>query len=161
MDRERKRALIAEIEYSRARLTHSGQTLRSELDIPKKVRRGFEKHRIAWLGAAVAGGFLFIKWVRRPRRAPAPAGLAATTQRRAGIAALLLTGVKFAFDAVKPTLFDWARETALNYYAKKQAEAPNTNAEWAKGRQWRTIFVSRPEPCLGGPVKEAWGCVER
>lgn len=120
MAESEKQRLIAAINGSRAELSRTGRTLKSELSFKTKLRRSVSEHRAAWLVVGVVAGLII---TRRLTRRPAPKPRTIRVKRgaapeRIGRAALIPLAAKFVFDLARPTIMSWMRSQVLSRFGR-------------------------------------------
>ncbi len=98
---DRKLALIARLATQRARLSRHADHVRESLNVGQRVKEGFAKNPVAWLGGAAFVGVVLtrLRGGRAVKQTPLGAPLRAAA--RAGFA---WPAVKFVFDFARPAL---------------------------------------------------------
>jgi hypothetical protein len=109
MDRgkDRKAALIAEIERARRGMDQSSRGMRAAMDFPSRARRHMSRNLPLWIGGAVLAGMLIARFRGSRRVRPVNAAGALGSAGRAG---LLLAAGRIAFDFARPFIFRVARQ---------------------------------------------------
>lgn len=108
---DRKAELIAELAWSRARLSQNLQETLHDLNVVGHLRHSVNEHRTSWLtGAAVTGGLLSWLFGRKKKKkkasffAPPPPPVATVQIPQAGYTGLALAVLSFLFNLAKPFL---------------------------------------------------------
>lgn len=114
---DRKRALIRDLDRTRAELSAHGTGALAHAHPGEKVRAAFVKNRVAWIGGAALLGLILAKIPARRKKVvistKRPKEVAAA-KSSAGLAAL-----KFAFDISRPWLTAWATKRVAAYAAER------------------------------------------
>lgn len=101
-----RRLLLEEVRRSRAAIARDFENLRSELDLPGKLRAGYQKRPALWLGAAAALGWVLAG--RKRRRTARTSRMAASSPERsphhAGVGVFLIALAKLLLPLLKPLL---------------------------------------------------------
>ena len=106
-----KTAILAELAVARARLSETGEGLRSQLDVASRAKESFREHRPAWLGGAALVGLVLSKIPARKKTVliERATGKAVGAAGKLGVA---WSVAKFAFDFAKPLITEFAGKHA-------------------------------------------------
>lgn len=105
----RKAALIAQLDRARAEMGAHGDGARAQTDVNAKLRSGFQRNRLAWIGSAAVVGLALAKLPPRSKKVVVRRKGGADAQlMQAGKAGMALGVVKLALDFAKPLLIAWA-----------------------------------------------------
>ena len=106
-----QKELTAELAAARSQMSGYVTSLRQDLNVGARVKRGVAQNPAVWFGGAVVLGLLLsrIPAGRRKVVVKGPA-IRNDSAEKAGKAAFVLTALKFAFDFAKPTLIAWAKQ---------------------------------------------------
>ena len=118
--------LRAEIARSRDRFARDLRVFRREIDIPRKIKRSFQRQTAAWITAAVVVGALLIVLPMRRRKTVRIEAKAPTTDKERGKkvveAGFLLAAVKFAATVLKPVMVSYVTKKMRSYSGGPQVE---------------------------------------
>jgi len=108
---DRKAALIAQLERSRAEMSAHRRGAGAQAHLGDKVRHSFGRQRAGWLGGAALLGLILSKLPPRTKKVPAlkwggraPADAVLAT----GKAGVFVGALKLVLDLLKPLLIAWA-----------------------------------------------------
>jgi len=105
-----KAELIARLARARAQLDRSGGEVRAALDVPARIRAGFQRHAWAWLGGAILAGVVIAKLPPRTRKVRVDVKGEPVAAKAAATTGLALAIGKIAFDLARPVLLRMAME---------------------------------------------------
>jgi hypothetical protein len=108
-DEDAKAELSARLARARAQIDRSGGEVRAALDVPARIRTGFQRHAWAWLGGAILTGVLIAKLPPRTRKVRVTARGEPSVEAAAKTGLALAIG-KIAFDLARPVLLKMAME---------------------------------------------------
>jgi hypothetical protein len=112
---QRKAELTADLARARSRIAQNFGALRSDLDLPGRLKAGIAKSPIAWIGGATLVGVLLSKLPARRRNAVIKRDGSAAKVVSAGKTGLLLGALKIAFDLSRPVLVKWVSRHVADY----------------------------------------------
>jgi hypothetical protein len=116
-----------EIGRSRDRLTRDLRTFRREIDIPRKIKRSFQRQTGAWITAAVVVGTLLIllparkKVVKVEPKVPKRKDPKGEKILEAGFA---LGALRFAATLLKPVVVSFVTKKMRGYMGDPRASRP-------------------------------------
>ena len=98
---DQKLALIARLATQRARLSRHADHVRESLNVGQRVKAGFAKNPVVWLGGAAFVGVVLarLRGGKAVKQTPAGAPL-----RAAARADFVWRSLKFVFDLARPAL---------------------------------------------------------
>ncbi len=117
-DDDRKSELIVDLARTRVDLTRHAHGMRHAMDFGARFRAHFQRNGMAWMAAAVLLGLLVTRIpgrkktvvVTKPWRKAEP-----TAETQAVKAGLLITGLKLAFDVLRPVLMKYVTRRLMGY----------------------------------------------
>ena len=112
---QRKIELTAELASARSRFTQTLGGLRSDLDVPGRLKNAVRKNPAFWVGGATLFGVLLSRWPRRGKKVVVMKAGKQTPAVSAGKAGLLLGALKIAFDLSRPALAKWVGRRMADY----------------------------------------------
>lgn len=114
----RKIELQAKLERARADLSRDFRGLRSDLDVPTKMRHAFVHHTTAWMTGAAIFGWVLSRLPARKKTVSTQNGdkTVLKDQLRAGLVTALL---KFGTSLVKPALTAYATRKLSSYVGRR------------------------------------------
>ena len=115
--------LKAEIARSRDRLARDLRVFRREIDIPRKIKRSFQQHTVAWVAAAVVVGALLIVLPARRKTVyvrPKKSKSGKRSQGKLLEAGAALGVAKFAASALKPVIISFITTKVRGYVGDSQ-----------------------------------------
>jgi hypothetical protein len=123
----RKEELRAELAAARREFTGSWTALKSDADVPRRVRESVRDRKAVWIGGAAVLGFVLsmMRGRRRKVLVDAKSRKKLETRQKAG---LLMVLVKLALGILKPTLTAYATKKLADF-ASESVEARETRAD--------------------------------
>jgi len=111
MVEQSKVQLIAQLDRARTGLSRTAAELRHDVDLPQHLRSTYINHKGAWIGGAAALGWVISRLPGRTKKQKVqvaknshPNGTSQAQARKYAMGGILLTLLRFVFDALKPTL---------------------------------------------------------
>ena len=105
---ERKAELIADLARARMQISRDVHVVGRDLDFPTRARQAFARHPAIWIGIALMLGLFVARIPLRRKKTAAPRKSAEPMIEKAGMAGVVITALKFAFDIARPALMSWA-----------------------------------------------------
>ena len=113
--------LIDEIERSRQRVTRNLASLRDELDLPRKIRRSFQRQPAVWIVAAVALGLALTAISSRKKKVYVAAKGGARSKSQLLEAGFLLGALKIAATVFKPVIVPFLQQKVSEFSGRSRA----------------------------------------
>ena len=133
---DRKQELSRELAQARQSVQVHGRAVRHALDVPARIRHGFQKNAVLWIGGAIVLGFLLSKIPPRTKKVRVNVKGdkvdAAEIGKSAGLMGVLIAGAKIAFDLLRPVLLRWAA-SRVQPMAERWMERYHTDSEDPRG----------------------------
>lgn len=110
--------LKAEIARSRDRLARDLRVFRREIDIPRKIKRSFQRQTAAWITAAVVVGALVIVLPARRKKLVVEPKLPKSRRNSQGKlveAGFALGALKFAASVLRPVIISFITKKVRGY----------------------------------------------
>jgi hypothetical protein len=118
--------LRAEIARSRDQFARDLRVFRREIDIPRKIKRSFQRQTAVWITAAVVVGALLIVLPMRRKtvriEAKAPKTGKGRGKNKVLEAGFLLGALKFAATVLKPVVVSYVTKKMHSYSGGPQTE---------------------------------------
>jgi hypothetical protein len=119
--------LKIEIARSRDRITRDLRVFRREIDIPRKIKRSFQRQTGAWVTAAVVVGVIVI--LLPARRKVVRVEPEIQVRRKSSTNKLLetgfaLTALKFAFTLLRPALVSYVTRKVQGFASGARSDGP-------------------------------------
>jgi len=112
--------LKAEIARSRDLLERDLRDLRSELDIPRKIRRSFRRNTALWIGAAAVLGVVLVMRTGRKKKVYVAAKTEMPTKKLVE-AGFVLGAVRIAATLLKPVIINFISRKMRDYSGGKHS----------------------------------------
>ena len=128
-----KAAILADIAATRGELTAATERLRATMDVPARIRRNVQQHRVRWVVGASAVALALVL-LRRRRKVVYVERSSDEILGVAGKAGLALTGLKLLLAGAKPILGELARTRLLDLAAHFAQHRADRSAKQSRHR---------------------------
>jgi hypothetical protein len=112
---DEKNELIEQLARARAGLSESFGAIRTDVDVPAKLHRSFQRNKLLWLAGAAVSGVVLAKLPARKKKVYVK-GDGEKKVREVAEAGIAIVVLKFALSALRPVVTSFITKKAADWF---------------------------------------------